>query len=35
MNEKEWLRRQLYELIDKADEETLRIILAFTRALIK
>jgi hypothetical protein len=35
MNEKEWLRGQLYELINKADEEILRILLAFTRALIK
>ena len=35
MNEREWMKGQLYDLINKADEEKLRILLAFTRALIK
>ena len=35
MKEQEWTRGQLIELIDRADLEKLRILLAFTRALIK
>ena len=35
MKEQEWMRGQLFELINKADLETLRILLAFARALIK
>ena len=35
MNEREWMKGQLYDLINKSDEEKLRILLAFTRALIK
>jgi hypothetical protein len=35
MNEKAWIRGQLIELIDNADLEKLRILLAFTRALVK
>ena len=35
MNEKAWIRGQLIELIDNADLEKLRILLAFIRALVK
>lgn len=35
MKEQEWIRGQLIELIDRANLEKLRILLAFTRALVK
>jgi hypothetical protein len=35
MKEQEWIRGQLMQLINKADLEKLRILLAFTRALVK